>query len=108
MSELEEELLWQMHVAGLPIPIREYKFHPTRKWRFDLAYPEQKIAIEAEGATFANGRHSRGVGFQADCEKYNTATLMGWRVLRFTRAMVEGNAAETIKQLLETGEKNEP
>jgi len=101
MSELEEDLLWNMHVAGLPIPIREYKFHPTRKWRFDLAYPDQKIAIEAEGGTWVQGRHSRGVGFQADCEKYNTATLMGWRVLRFTRAMVEGNAAETIKQLLE-------
>ena len=25
---------------------QEFKFHPDRKWRFDFAWPEQKIAIE--------------------------------------------------------------
>ena len=24
--------------AGLPVPIPEYRFHPTRKWRFDYAW----------------------------------------------------------------------
>jgi len=101
MSELEDAMLWRMVVDGLPSPVKEYRFHPTRKWLFDFAYPDQKIAIEVEGGTWVQGRHSRGSGFQADCEKYNTATLLGWKVLRFTRAMVEGNATETIKQLLE-------
>ena len=101
MSELEDAMLWRMVVDGLPSPVKEYRFHPTRKWLFDFAYPDQKIAIEVEGGTWVQGRHSRGSGFQADCEKYNTATLLGWKVLHFTRAMVEGNATETIKQLLE-------
>ena len=42
------------------------------------------IAVELEGGVWTNGRHSRGAGFTSDCEKYNEAQLLGWRVLRFT------------------------
>jgi len=62
---------------------REYKFHPVRKWRFDFADPHGKVAVEIEGGAFSGGRHTRGAGFIADCEKYNAAILMGWRVFRF-------------------------
>ncbi len=61
---------------------REYRFHPTRKWRFDFAYSEQKIAIEIEGGIWSGGRHIHPSGFEADCIKYNTATAMGWKVFR--------------------------
>jgi very-short-patch-repair endonuclease len=104
MSDLEDELVVYMAFANLPEPVREYKFHPTRRWKFDFAYPDQKIAIEVEGGTWISGRHSRGSGYQADCEKYNAAVLLGWKVLRFTRAMIEGNAVETIKSILGIGE----
>lgn len=61
----------------------EYRFHPARRWRFDYAIPEHKIAIEIEGGSFVRGRHTRGVGYLNDMEKYNEATIMGWRVLRY-------------------------
>ena len=64
--------------------IKEYKFHPTRKWRFDYAIPEHKIALEVEGGVWTRGRHTSPNGFLNDIEKYNTATLMGWRVFRTT------------------------
>lgn len=70
-------------------PEYEFKFHPTRKWRFDLAIPHHRIAIEIEGGTWNGGRHSRGAGFRGDCEKYNEATKMGWRVLRYTPDMID-------------------
>ena len=63
---------------------KEYKFHPTRKWRFDYAIPEIKIAIEVEGGIFSNGRHTRGLGYLKDMEKYNEATILGWSLLRYT------------------------
>ena len=63
-------------------PVFEHRFHGKRKWRFDIAFPEEKIAIEVEGGVFTGGRHTRGKGFLKDMEKYNTATTMGWRVLR--------------------------
>lgn len=64
--------------------VKEYKFHPTRRWRFDYAIPEHKIALEVEGGVWTGGRHIRAQGFLGDMEKYNTATLMGWRVFRTT------------------------
>lgn len=62
--------------------VKEFKFHPTRKWRFDYAMPAHKIAIEVEGGVWTGGRHTSPKGFLNDMEKYNTATLMGWRVFR--------------------------
>lgn len=79
----------------------EHFFHPTRKWRFDRAYPLIKVAIELEGGTRANGRHNRHAGYEGDCEKYDEAAVLGWRVLRFTYAMVSsGYAAKTIASIL--------
>jgi very-short-patch-repair endonuclease len=72
---------------------REYRFHPIRKWRFDFADPEMKIAVECEGGVYSGGRHTRGKGFENDCEKYNAATVMGWRVLRFSRRFIENGQA---------------
>lgn len=69
--------------AGLPVPLMEYRFAPPRRWRFDYCWPEQFVAVEVEGGVFAGGRHTRGAGYRADLQKYNTATLMGYRVLRY-------------------------
>lgn len=70
-------------------PQVEYRFHFKRKWRFDAAYPEQKVAFEVEGGTWSGGRHVNPIGFEKDCEKYNTAAKMGWRVYRLTPKMIK-------------------
>lgn len=64
--------------------VKEYKFHPTRKWRYDYAVPEYKIALEVEGGVWTKGRHTRPQGFLGDIEKYNAGTLLGWRIFRVT------------------------
>ena len=79
-------------------PVREFKFHADRKWRFDFCFPTIMLAIEIEGGF--GGRHQRG-GFAKDIEKYNTATKMGWRVLRYTTAMViQGDAINDVLEFL--------
>jgi len=65
------------------LPEREFLFHPTRKWRFDYAIPELKIAVEKEGGVWTGGRHTTPQGFLGDIEKYNQAALLGWRLFRF-------------------------
>ena len=65
-------------------PVREHRFHPIRKWRFDYAFPELKIAIECDGGVWTGGRHNRPTGYLKDMEKFNTAAEMGWVVLKFT------------------------
>lgn len=64
--------------------IPEYKFDPTRKWRFDFALPHKKIAIEVNGGVFTQGRHTRGNGYINDMEKLNKAVELGWKVLQYT------------------------
>jgi len=103
MSDLEKQIAFQIKAAKLPKPEEEFKFHPERKWRFDFAYPDKKIAIECEGGTWAKkaGRHNRGVGFRNDCVKYNHASMLGWIVLRFTSDMIaNGTALEMIEKCL--------
>lgn len=63
--------------GGLCVP--EFRFHPVREWRFDWAFPAVKLAVEIEGW----GRHQTYTDYRGDCEKYNSAILHGWRVLRF-------------------------
>lgn len=87
---------------GLPEPVAEYRFHPERRWRFDYAWPDRKIAVEQEGAIWAQGRHTRGSGFVNDIEKYNTAAALGWCVLRGTPAQVaSGELIPLIRQAME-------
>jgi very-short-patch-repair endonuclease len=63
---------------------KEYRFHPTRKWRFDYAFPAHKTAVEVDGGLWIQGRHNRPKGYINDMEKFNTAASMGWVVLKFT------------------------
>lgn len=97
-SHLEAALLEQIKIAGLPEPEREVRFSQPRRWRFDLAWPAKMIAVECEGGTWARGRHTRGAGFEKDCEKSNAAQLLGWRLFRFTKAMIDSGDAIVILQ----------
>ena len=74
----------------LPELKREYRFHPVRMWRFDFAYPDKKVAIECEGGVWTQGRHTRGAHYGQDCDKYNAAVLLGWKVLRYTTNTLPG------------------
>jgi hypothetical protein len=77
------------------VPVAEHSFHPSRQWRFDLAFPRHKIAIEIQGGAFIGGRHNRGGGFIKDMEKMNAAAVLGWRILYRTPAEFMG--METVE-----------
>lgn len=62
----------------------EYRFHPVRRWRFDAAIPSKMLALEYEGGTFGRSRHTSGIGYSNDVEKYSVAAAMGWCVIRVT------------------------
>jgi len=97
---------WQAFFIS--VPEKEHVFCPGRKWRFDYAWIPQKVAVEIEGGAHARtlrchacgsavmvpsksggmvpfrfgGGHT-GQRYESDIEKYNTAVLLGWRVLRY-------------------------
>lgn len=92
--------------CGLPAPEAEYKFHPTRKWRFDFAWsgytsPHSmgysnswntnpidgtselvQVCLEVDGGIWIRGGHNRGAQMLKTWEKENEAVCMGWRILR--------------------------
>lgn len=76
--------------------IKEHRFYKPRMWRFDYAIPAYKIALEVEGGVYTRGRHVRPLGFLGDIEKYNTATLLGWRVFRTTPNKLLTNSVLTL------------
>lgn len=83
----------------------EYRFHPVRKWRFDIAIPSIKLAIEYHGGLFMTrrGGHQSVKGTRNDWEKLNEAQILGWLVLQFgpdeTRT---GTAMQVIERAIES------
>lgn len=86
--------------SDIPVPMREFVFAPPRRWRFDFAWPLMKLFVEIDGAVWAQGRHTRGSGFVKDMEKFNAATLLGWRGLHFTPDDVKSGHALTLTHRL--------
>jgi very-short-patch-repair endonuclease len=104
VSAAEELFAAALVAGGLPAPVREHRFHPVRRFRFDFAWVAEKLAVEIEG----KGRHQTFMGFANDAFKYNLALALGWRVLRFPAAFVKpgrtrklwpGGAAEMVEDV---------
>lgn len=89
-------LVWQLQAVSAPLPVTEYRFHPERRWRFDLAWPDLLVAVEVDGGVWTGGRHVRGAGVEADCEKVSHAAALGWRVLRLTPRMIDQGSALSL------------
>ena len=101
-SLLERRFVALLLQSGLPLPISEHPFARDwgRRWRFDFAWPDLRLAVEVDGGIWipGGGRHNRGAGYEADVEKLNVAVILGWRVLRFTpRHLANGSAITAIR-----------
>lgn len=94
VSAHEEKLAKLLTKLGYKF-VRELRFDKpnaegkSRKWRFDFAMPDYKIALEVEGGTWGRSRHTSSTGFAKDCEKYNAATKQGWQVYRLVPALIK-------------------
>jgi hypothetical protein len=99
-SKLEDEFAWQLKAAHPEWHVYpEFEFDENRKWRSHfsiLYYPpslfKRQCLVEIAGGTKTDkygkivtfGRHTRGAGYSVDIEKYNTATILGFKVIRGT------------------------
>lgn len=91
------QVLLSDHLAELGILHRQEERFCERKWRLDFYLTEFRIGIEIQGGIWTGGRHARGAGYQNDCDKANTATMMGIRLLRFTTEdVMKGRAKQFL------------
>ena len=106
-SEGEEAFALQLQARGIASGwVREYRYLPKRRFRADFAHPVRRILVEVEGGSWMRrgGRHNRGAGFEADCEKQNAAILAGWRIFRGTTEMaVDGRLAQVVEEAMRNG-----
>lgn len=110
---LEEVYLADIKAAGVPPPVRQFKFlAPIRQWQLDFYWPKVNLVVEIEGGTGKSrpkvSHHLTVEGYRNDCEKYSA--LAEWGVdsgrpvtlLRFTGAQVgDGEARKMTRRVHE-------
>jgi very-short-patch-repair endonuclease len=84
-----------------------------RRWRFDFAFPDFKVAVELDGVVmkkiegrwFTMGRHADVKGMRGDAQKGNAAIMYGWSVLHFLQDEVSPKRAlnTTLRVLAQRG-----
>jgi hypothetical protein len=102
LAELCDRITGQTGFAWAP----EYRFCPSRRFAFDRAWPEAKVALEVDGGIWTQGRHVRGAGYLKDLEKFALAFVGGWWVLRVPWKWIEdGTAEKYLRQHFNDGEE---
>ena len=92
--------VWKQH--GLPPGVAEHEFCAGRKWRFDFAFPKQRVAVEVQGGLFTAGRHTRGAALVKEYEKWRAAAQLGWRILPcIPQQIYSGAFANEVKAAVE-------
>ena len=100
VSEGESTLSIQLKALKIGFE-QEFKFHHKRNWKADFHIIGKKILVEVEGGIWSGGRHTRGKGYIGDMEKYNSATMMGYQVIRFSTEQVKsGLAIQQIEKMV--------
>jgi hypothetical protein len=95
------EATWANRWDG-PELVAQHRFHPERQWKLDFAHPATRVGIELHGGVWTHGRHNRGGGFVEDRRKMNAAIAMGWVVVEFTAADLDGvEAYALVRRLIE-------
>jgi very-short-patch-repair endonuclease len=81
-SPLESRLFRVIKKAGLPLPVRQFKVEHRGELiaRVDFAYPDLKVAIEADGYAWHHGKQR----WERDLQRRNLLESNGWRVLNIT------------------------
>ena len=81
-SVLEDAFVKILKRSHLPLPVRQHPISDGAKtYHIDLAYPNEKLAIEIDSYKHHFGR----VAWSYDVARSNVLVTKGWSVLRFTK-----------------------
>lgn len=92
---LEDELVAQVALVGLPAPVRQFRAIPGRKFAWDLSWPDLGLLVDISGGIHlgTRGGHSSPAGLRRDAEKLNLAVIAGFRCLVVTGDQVRSGQA---------------
>lgn len=98
-SKLEREFDAYARSLDLPEAVKQYRFSPSRRFKFDRCYMDQKVAIELDGGVYSGGAHVRGKGYESNREKDNLAIELGWVVLHYTSKQLRSDPVGVVEQI---------
>jgi hypothetical protein len=99
-SRLERAGYRLLSETGLPQPRLEFPIPWDPQRRFDLAFPEARLAIEWDSRRW----HTQVDAFDRDRERDRQAVRNGWRLLRYTWQDLTtrpGDIVDTVRSLLD-------
>ena len=89
-------LAGRLTALGLPAPVREYRFHPSRRWAFDLAWPDHLLAVEYDGDQHRTDTHQ----YEKDITRFDRATAATWNLVRVrSRGLLPDGRSETVERV---------
>lgn len=108
-SPLERQLAAQLDLEEIAYDREFYFAKPERNFRADFCLRHFKILIECEGQLYKKGGHTSSTGIIRDMEKANLAQLLGYRIFRFDKYMIQDGAAlRTIQRAIGIGANKGP
>ena len=63
----EETFAWWCERLKLPKPVRNFRFHKTRRFEIDWAWPDLRMGIDIQGGIWNGGKHGRPSGIVRAC-----------------------------------------
>lgn len=96
-SVFERRVLRVLRRGGVPAPIPQYQIRDRGRLvaTVDFAFPEVKLAIEADGYRWHSGR----IRWDDDRTRRNQLTLLGWRVIHVTWTDLVRRPENVIEQI---------
>jgi hypothetical protein len=100
--DYKAEFEQQLSLVGIRVE-REFVILPPRRWRADWRVKGANVLIEFEGGLFKKraAGHSSVSGILRDIEKYNSAAIAGWLVIRITpKHVMSGEALMWVEEAI--------
>lgn len=88
-----QKLLWETVSSRWPEAVKEHAPIEGRRFRIDIAFVAQKVAIEVDGWAY-HGKHRSA--HAKDRKRQNLLVQHGWRVLRFTAGEIFNEMSAVI------------
>jgi very-short-patch-repair endonuclease len=97
-SDPEVKLVRWLIGAGFPTPVQQHQLIIGRRlFLFDLAYPEEKIAIEYDSWEY----HGTRQAFHGDSRRRAALTLDGWTYLGVTSDWSRSDVVDAVADAFE-------
>lgn len=96
-SVLETMVLRLIRGSRLPLPVPQFEIRDGARVvaRVDLAYPAQRVAIEADSRAWHSGR----LQWERDLARRSALAARGWRVIHVTWARLRSDPAAIVAEI---------